>query len=143
MSDQECITSVEGDNLRSLIFRLGTLIIIGMLVQLAVIMYVFYSNYQGRQDLVKTQRAGCERGKKDRVANSIGWRAAERAREATAAKTLHISTGQVTIILRQEPKPNEIPDLRAARKYDRIASGLEERARIQCEKQFPDAEVFA
>ena len=144
MNDQECISSVEGDKLRSLIFRLVIMIIIGMVVQLAVIGYVFYANYQGRSDLVKSQRAGCKRGKLDRGANAEGWRAAEAARIASAAKTLHIPIGEVTVIVRaKNPPQHVIPDVRAARKYHRIASGLEERARIICEEQFPGAKIFA
>ena len=125
------------------IVGLVRLLILVMVLQLVIVGYVFYSNYQGRQDLVKSQRAGCERGKLDRGANAEGWRAAETARIASAAKTLHISTDEATVLVREKPESNSIPDVVAARRYDRIASGLEERARIVCKKQFPDAEVFA
>jgi hypothetical protein len=95
-------------------YRLGKLIIIGMAVQLMVIGYVFYQSYKGREDVVLNARAGCERGKIDRADNAEGWRIAEDARRAA---------GQIDV----------------ANKYDRIASSLESRSRINCSDKFPKA----
>jgi len=85
-----------------------------LLILLVVIGYVFYQSYQGRQDLVESQRAACERGKKDRNANADGWRIAEDARRAE---------GQFDV----------------ANKYNKIATGLERRGRINCSIAFPKA----
>lgn len=125
------------------ILLLGRLIVIGMIVQLMVIGYIFYANYEGRVDLVQAQRRGCRRGKLDRIANADGWRAAENARVSTAAKTLHLFPDEVMVIVRRKPRRGEIPDIKAARRFNRIADGLEKRAHIDCRKQFPDPEVFA
>lgn len=105
------------DDDRALLFKMGVLIVIGMLVQLAVIGYVFYSSYEGRKDLVISQRAGCERGLLDRSANSQGWRIAELARAVTG-------------------------DFGVAEEYDEIASGLEKRSQIICAKAYPKASIF-
>lgn len=91
---------------------LGKLIIIGMLVQLAVIVYVGVAAHQARTDLTQAQRRGCERSKLDRRSNAKGWRIAEAARRAD---------GEIAV----------------ADKYSKIASGLEERSRINCRKAFP------
>lgn len=100
-----------------MIVRLAQLIVIGMLVQLAVICYVFYSNYQGRANVVQAQRAGCERSKLDRGANAEGWRNAQKARIASG-------------------------DFAVARRYGEIALGLELRSKINCAKAFSDAKLF-
>lgn len=81
---------------------------------------VWSSSYAGRQALIKSQRAACERGKLDRAANAEGWRTAERARRATGTHA----------------------DLIVAELYDRIATGLEARARIDCKEVFPDARLL-
>jgi hypothetical protein len=39
---------------------LAKMIIIGLLVQIAVIGYVFYQSYAGREEVVTSQRKGCE-----------------------------------------------------------------------------------
>lgn len=88
------------------------LLIIGMVVQLFVIGYVFYQSYAGRSGVVTAQRKGCERGKHDRDANAQGWRIAETARRASG-------------------------DIAVANHYAEIASGLEARSRIKCADVFP------
>lgn len=90
------------------------LLIIGMIVQLFIIGYIFYQSYAGRADVVTAQRKGCKRGKLDRNANAEGWRQAEAARRAS---------GQFKV----------------ANTYARIASGLEARSRIECDKVYPSA----
>lgn len=98
-------------------YRLGKLIILGMAVQLAVIIYMFYQSYQGRADLIRSQRAGCERGKLDRQANAAGWRIAEAARIASG-------------------------DHDVAAKYNILATSLERRGRINCSHVYPKASVL-
>lgn len=105
------------DDIKALLFKMGVLIVIGMIVQLSVIVYVFYSSYEGRKDLVKSQRAGCERGLLDRSANAQGWRIAELARATSG-------------------------DFEVASEYDEIATGLEKRSQIICVKAYPKASIF-
>lgn len=99
---------------RNTVIGLAKLILIGMCVQLLVILYVFYQSYEGRVDVVTTQRAGCERAKLDRNANARGWRIAQRR----AA-----SQGQP-----------QFADL-----YAELATDLEVRGRIHCSDVFPKA----
>lgn len=96
---------------------LARLLVIGMLINLGVIGYVFYSSYQGRVNVVKAQRAGCERSKLDRAANASGWRHAQSARNASG-------------------------DFEVAKFYGRIADGLEQRSRVACDEVFPRATLF-
>jgi hypothetical protein len=111
-------------------------------VQLIVIGYTFYQSYEGRVNTVTNQRKGFERTKKDRKANAQGWRTAQTARMKTVAKEQHISMATVAKLLHQKPRPNEDSDLTAARKYDRIAYGLEQRSKITAEQAFPSARLF-
>lgn len=97
--------------------KLTKLIIAVFVVMLMLVFYVFWQSYQGRVDLVESQRKGCERGKKDRLANADGWRIAQAAR---------LADGQVAV----------------AAKYEKIAKGLEKRGRINCENAFPKAGFF-
>lgn len=97
--------------------NLAKLSVIGLVIQLSVIVYVCYSNYQGRVTTVENQRGGCSRSKQDRSANASGWRIAEEARRAD---------GQLEV----------------AKKYAKIARGLERRARINCAAAFPKARLF-
>ena len=94
--------------------KLVKLLLVGMLVQLFVIGYIFYQSYVGRSEVVAAQRKGCERGKNDRDANAQGWRIAELARR---------ESGNIFV----------------ANHYARIASGLEERSRINCNAVYPSA----
>lgn len=107
----------DDDAMLLIIFRLGILIVIGMVVQLGVIAYVIYSNYQGRQALVKSQRAGCARELLDRSANAQGWRIAQVAR---------LQDGQIVV----------------AQRYGAISLGFEKRSRIDCKDVYPDAQLF-
>lgn len=91
---------------------LAKLIMAGMLVQLAVIVYVAYATSQWHDSLVQSQRDGCERIKLDRVANARGWRIAEDARRAT---------GDEAVALR----------------YGKLADSLEERSEINCRVAYP------
>lgn len=118
------------------------LMIYGMIAFLLLVGYVFFQSYQGRSDLVQSQRNGCERGKLDRAANAEGWRTAETARVSAAAESMHISIEAVRKLIRQTPQPDEVYDLVAARKYDKIAHGLEVRSKINCARAFPKAGLF-
>lgn len=97
--------------------KLIKLILAAMVVQIFVIGFVLYQSYAGRVQLVKTQRAGCARGKLDRVANASGWRFAEKARR---------DAGEITV----------------ANHYANLASGLEKRSRIDCQTAFPNASLL-
>lgn len=119
--------------------RLVQLILIGFLLQLMVICYIFYQSYQGRVDIVHSQRAGCERGKLDRNANARSWRKAERARLNTVAEDLHISYAKAEKLITTKPSVSDSFDLQAAREYDKTATGQEQRSRISCTKAFPKA----
>jgi hypothetical protein len=118
------------------------LMIFGMGCFLALIVYVFAQAYQGRAALVNSQRAGCERSKLDRGANAEGWRAAEQARLMGLANQMRISYEAAQKVVKQPSTSDESPDLVAARKYDAIASGLEERSKIDCAVAFPSAKFF-
>lgn len=105
------------------------LIIIGLLVQLAMICYVFYSAYQRRVDAVADNRAGCERNKLDRADN---------ARFQTA-QTGYIASVTGALSVKEDVKT-------AARKaivvFRQTSADLNERARIDCTKAFPDPTLF-
>lgn len=96
---------------------LTQLLLIGMVVQMLVVGYVFYQSYAGRTKLVHSQRAGCERSKFDRQANAAGWRIAEAARRAG---------GQIVV----------------ANRYRDIASKMEDRSRIKCDQVYPTAGIL-
>lgn len=119
--------------------KLARLIMLGFVLGLVVVAYTLYESYQGRVDLVDSQRVGCERGKLDRRANAEGWRAAEDARLASLAKSTKITINQARALVKELRKPDDPPDLTAAWRYDRIAAGLEERSRITCSEVYPSA----
>jgi hypothetical protein len=89
-------------------------------VILALAALIFAQGYVGRVALRDSQLAGCQRGKLDRAANARGWRTAEAARRASGSRS----------------------DLIAAERYDRIASGLEQRSRIDCKTAFPPVRLL-
>lgn len=89
----------------------------GTMIQVLLVVYVFYQSYEGRETVVHAQRAGCERSKNDRKANAAGWRIAEKARR---------DGGQILV----------------ANHYRDIASQLEKRSRIPCNKAVPQAGIF-
>lgn len=93
------------------------LILIAFLVQLIVVGYVFYQSYEGRVNLVESQRGGCERAKLDRQDGATGWRIAEDARR---------STGDAII----------------ASRYGDLAQSLERRSNINCNEVFPNVSVL-
>lgn len=128
--------------------RLTRLIIGGLVMILALTAVVFAQSYFGRKnlekaekqarlELVMSQRAGCQRSKKDRRANALGWRTAQAARMSAMAENVDIPLKEVENLLKQPRKPNEPFDLVAARRYDKIAHELEKRSEINCAKAFP------
>jgi hypothetical protein len=119
--------------------HLVKLLIIGMVCFLTLIGYVLWQSYEGRADLVTASRTACERGKLDRGANAQGWRTAQVAREKSLAQALHISDRAVAQLVQADPSPNDPSDLMAARRYNRIANGLERRFQIDCKRAFPNA----
>jgi hypothetical protein len=85
-----------------------------------ILLTVLLSSWQTRSDQAVNARAGCERSKLDRNANAAGWRTAQRRLQSQYDR---------------DPQPT---DLRALRRYRRIAQGLERRARVECAVAFPD-----
>jgi hypothetical protein len=81
---------------------------------------VLISSWQTRSDQAMNARAGCERSKMDRTQNALGWRTAQHRLQAQYGRN---------------PQPT---DLVALRRYRRIATGLERRARVTCAVAFPD-----
>jgi hypothetical protein len=98
-------------------YKLAKMVMIGMLVQLLVIGYVFYTDYVGRDVALTAARQGCERDKLDRNGEAAGWRIAEKAR-----------------LKDKEPK--------IAEQYDELADGLEARGKINCDKLYPKASLI-
>ena len=108
---------------------LAQLVLIGMAVQIVVIAYIAYENWQGRVHTVKDVRAGCERIKEDRRDNAGFQRA------------------QTTYIYRVSESPNAPPDVTKAAsealgELDRRATRLEKRSKIKCEEVYPDVSFF-
>jgi hypothetical protein len=106
-------TYISAETARSL----AKLVMTCFCVMMLVLVYVLWQSYEGRVDLVNSQRAGCERGKLDRADSAKGWR---------AAQDLALSNSQPW----------------AARTYALIASNLETRSRIDCAKAFPKASLI-
>lgn len=118
------------------------LVLACLVLQLVVVGYDIIHNYKERTHQVSDNREACERGKKDRAANAEGWRTAETARLSTVAEQLDISFAQAKALEKHELTPDDPPDLIAARKYDKIAFGLEKRSKISCAQAFPKADFF-
>jgi len=109
--------------------NLARLIIIGMLVQLLVIGYVFYSSYQGRVATVKAQRAGCERSKKDRLANADFQQAHRRyIDKVVLAKSVEEDVKKAA--------------REAVKTYNRTSAELTGRSLINCAEAFPKARLI-
>lgn len=109
--------------------NLGILIVIGMIVQLAVIGYVFYASYQGRVNTVTAQRAGCARAKLDRTDNA------------------DFQTAQKVYIIKVTDANSVKEDVkRAAREaiktFNRTSARLTKRSKLVCARAFPKASLF-
>jgi len=116
------------DEDRTLLSKIALLIVILMLVQLAVIGYVFFAQYQGRKDTVTTLRAGCERGKADRRANA-------QVAQADANNWLKAAG------VRRRDNDTAVADAYEANaaKQEAVAQALLVRAQIDCVQAFPKA----
>jgi hypothetical protein len=105
------------------------IVVIGMVIQLGVISYVFYSAYERRVDMTANTRAGCERNKLDRSDVAAFQR----------AQTTYITSVTGAASVHEDVK-------RAARKailtFDRTSKGLTARSKIDCKKAFPDPTLF-
>jgi hypothetical protein len=118
------------DNTRALFAR----VILGQaFVMVLIVFSIWLSSYEGRKNVVQSQRSGCERAKLDRRANAQGWRTAQAARQVTA----------------NEPPGDGGPsdEERSAAKvasdrYQEIADGLDRRSRIDCTAVFPKPKLI-
>lgn len=105
------------------------LLIVGMVAQLLVVGYVFYQGYHGRVALVISQRAGCERGKLDRIDNAAFQRAHRKYIDR--------------VVLAQSVKEDVKEAAReAVATYNQTAADLTKRSKINCMRVFPDPKVF-
>lgn len=105
------------------------LVLIVMVIQLFVMAYVFYTGYQGRVILVENQRAGCARGKLDRIDNAAFQR----------AHKLYIDR----VVLAQSVKEDVKAAARdAVETYNQTAKRLTIRSQINCSKAFPKARLI-
>ena len=55
--------------------KLARLLVGVLVIQLFLMAYTFYNGYEGRKNIVTSQRAGCKRGKLDRIDNAAFQRA--------------------------------------------------------------------
>lgn len=104
--------------------KLVIFLLIGFLVQLGLLGYVYSTSQDGKQNLVNSQRAGCERGKKDRIANAAFQRA-----HATYIKTV-TSAESVKEDVKAAAR-------KALKTFKRTSAELTERAKIDCKEAFP------
>lgn len=105
------------------------LLIVGMCCFILLTLYVAYTNYEGRKTLVTSQRAGCERGKLDRIDNA----AFQRAHKVYIDK----------VVLAQSVKEDVKEAAReAVVTYNRTAESLSQRAKINCQEAFPKASLL-
>jgi histone H3/H4 len=109
--------------------KLTRLVIIGMLVQASVVFYVGVSGYIGRKDLVRTQRAGCERGKKDRLDNAAFQRAHKK----------YISR---VVLAKSVQKDVKDAAREAIKVYTKTAADLTKRSKIDCSVAYPKARLL-
>lgn len=105
------------------------LLLIGMCCFLLLTLYVAYSDYQGRKNLVVSQRAGCERGKLDRIDNAAFQR----------AHKLYIDKVVLAASVKEDVKEAA---REAVQTYNRTADDLTRRSKINCGKVYPKASVI-
>lgn len=112
---------------RTLTNKFARLVIIGMLVQLGVIVYVFATEHNGRQDAVNAAREGCKRDVLDRQASvTLNENILKAFRE-----------GQ-----KQAPQVLTPTRKKAVEEIESTTAGLDERAHINCLERYPDAGWF-
>jgi hypothetical protein len=110
-------------------YNLAKLALIVLGIQLFVIGYVFYQSYQGRLNIVTTQRLGCERGKKDRGDNA----------DFQQAQKQYIDKVVLAGSVKEDVKDAA---REAVKTFERTSNSLSERALIDCHKAFPDAKLI-
>jgi hypothetical protein len=114
------------DNLAHNVVRV---VVIGLVVQLAVIGYVFYSGYKSRVETVTFQRAACERGKLDRKDNADFQVAhTEYIRKVTGAASVHEDVKKAART--------------AIKTFERTSQRLSKRAVLKCQAAIPNATLF-
>lgn len=107
--------------------KLAELVVIGMIVQLGVIAYVFVTDYHGRQDNVRSAREGCERDKLDRTA----------AAELNDALLDSFKASQKRL-----PRVVSKERLEAVARIKKSNQGLKKRAKINCNERYPKASLL-
>jgi hypothetical protein len=93
------------------------LIVLGLVIHLFILGYVFYTDYQGRSSISRAAREGCERDVESRSTNAKGWRIAQRARADDRQMSVAI-------------------------KYGALAARLEEASSIDCSELYPKASLI-
>lgn len=109
--------------------RLTKLVIAIMVTNLFLMGYVFLSSYEGRKTTVKTQRAGCERSKKDRADNA----------EFQSAHKLYIDK---VVLAKSVEEDVKAAARTAVETYKRTAADLTIRSQINCAEAFPKARLI-
>ena len=109
--------------------KIVKLLLAGMLCMLLVVVYVFYAGYEGRQALVTNQRAGCERGKLDRIDNAAFQR----------AHKVYIDKVVLAASVKEDVKEAA---REAVETYNRTSASLAARSKINCQKAFPKASLI-
>jgi hypothetical protein len=107
---------------RELLIRFLGVMILALIV---LFVTVCLASYQARLEIVKTQRVGCERGKKDRAANAAAWTAhSVYITKVTAAKSVQEDVKRAARI--------------ASRTYVGVSADLRRRAALSCKTAYPD-----
>lgn len=102
---------------------LAKVVVVGMLVQLFVLVYAFYTDYQGRKVVVAAAREGCERDKLDRAAS------------------VTLNENILIAFIEGDRKQSGIPTAkrqRALAEIDATTAGLDARAKINCNERYPE-----
>lgn len=109
--------------------KLTKLIVMLLVCMLFVVAYVFYSGYQGRKDLVTSQRAGCERGKLDRIDNAKFQKAHRKyINKVVLAKSVEEDVKEAA--------------REAVMTYNKTAKRLSKRSKINCQLAIPKASLI-
>lgn len=108
---------------------LARLIVLGMAVQLAVIVFVFYRDYQGRVNLVAAQQRGCERYKQDRKDNA----------DFQIAHAKYITRVTSAQSVKEDVKSAAREALNT---FDRTSSALLRRSKVLCSDVYPKASLI-
>jgi hypothetical protein len=98
-------------------YNLAKLILLGLIVHVFILGYVFWTDYNGRKEVSNAARAGCERDRTSRALNAEGWRIAEDARRQGG-------------------------DIRISVRYAELAAQLEALAQINCTDLYPKASLI-